>query len=71
MKETKHYCDRCNKEIKYFFQKPCFIPITVNQNTYDDIVKGDEISVLLHSKNTKYELCGKCYKEFKNFIKMR
>ena len=69
MREIKHYCDRCNKEVKYFFNEPNFIPITIEQNTYDDIIKGDDISMFLHTKFKRYELCGTCYKDLIKFLK--
>lgn len=72
MKETKHYCDRCGNEIKYFFLIDSFPYMVLSENTFNDVTKNDktgaELNITRRSKSDKYELCHKCKKEFKKFM---
>lgn len=74
MQETRHYCDRCKSEIKYFFIRDNFPYMRMNENTFEDVTKRDQTGVEIELNVTrgihfdKYELCHKCKKEFKKFM---
>lgn len=70
MVKTKHYCDRCGSEIKYFFIRDHFPYMKLQQNVFEAVSDGDETGVCItrttDSKN--YELCHKCKKDFRIFM---
>lgn len=72
MKETRHYCDRCKSEIKYFFIKDQFPYMSMNENVFKDVTIKDETGIELNvtkgNSRISYELCHKCKKEFKKFM---
>ena len=73
MNETRHYCDRCKSEIKYFFIRNHFPYMQIRENTFEDVTikdkAGIELSVVRNTNKTDdYELCHKCKKEFKKFM---
>ena len=77
MKHQKEWrtCDRCGKEIIRYDEKYAYIkteeikPLHEKRECIAEDLAKEVLPMVIWRKNMQYDLCTKCRKEFKRFMK--